>query len=955
MAIAGEFLPPVVTRLTMNLDGFLAGLAEAKAALSAFKDSAGDIDLGLGIRTGDIALTIGELKLMQIAVSSLTDANYSLAISETAAAGAANGGYRAWFRNGTIIHWLISGTAELAAVLLPATVAFASFAFVWLQGATNIYEHLNALFDATEALGQSSGKTYGEMLGLSGVFQRMQNAADPQVYQALGAALELARESSGGLAVEGQKLGVVFDTFLAKVVTDFSKAGQAGSTLNLALGHMEPDAIELARVFGNLGAALVSLATQMPGLAEFLLGSLADILDLIKVVVELTGQFHYMGITLLTLAIGYEEFNRWGALVVSGLSKIGLATTNVEGKWYSLTHTTTVFLNLFRALPLAFSFVVQGLGNVMSRMTIFGEGWTNLGSKVTSAGERMEETVAGVSLGTAVWITVAVAAAAAIGYLVYRLATAKNAAQKYSAALEQAATTTTRDTALFTMLSDSIFNLAQRANASGSGAAAALQAMHAKIDGTTEGVLQLGAGLGRTGRAVTDIGTAMKDQSAQQAYTQGMIQLAKDSNTATSNAQMLARTLHISVPEAMALAQIAGVNLTKTLRTQNGAWTDLGQKVADQLAGFRAMGAASGEVGHDMQMVAVQEGLAASKMQQVEQAFQQFMQNVTGGTAGLSQLVTSIAQMGHVTAHTAENLGTAASISESVKQEADAIAHYGSTGAQAMTNFDQVVGSSIPQLVQWFQTAQAEGAITAPKFQQAIYDMIAPMLPFAAKSKEAQTELVALAQAGNANITTFPQLVAAIQAAHGHLGGLQSIVTSTTSNMADLSKVAQNLGNVVDSDLTSAIVNAWTNFYHLDGAVKTLTEDQQKYGDNSNVTARAAQHVAQVLQEIQQHAQSTTRAIDQQTEATRRLKAAMDQLHSRWITIHVQEAIAVHEHGGVPGPGGAPVPRSETGAGSAETSSAVYLDGKKVGRVISKNAVKTQKRSGTNQMQKRRR
>lgn len=159
----------------------------------------------------------------------------ALALANRAAAdsaGNAGAAFRIWGTGirltGTALHWLVAGTMELLAVLIPATVAAGAWAAVWMQGATNVVEHMNAVYTATEAMANAGAKTAGQMVGLGRALQDAQNKANPDVYQALGAAINLVKESSGGLAQTGLQVGRIFDTFMAKVVYDFSAAGGAG-------------------------------------------------------------------------------------------------------------------------------------------------------------------------------------------------------------------------------------------------------------------------------------------------------------------------------------------------------------------------------------------------------------------------------------------------------------------------------------------------------------------------------------------------------------------------------------------------------------------------------------------------------------------------------------------------------------------------------------------------------
>ena len=101
---------------------------------------------------------------------------------------------------GGALHWLIAGFAELMAVVIPATVAAGAWAAVWLQGATNVVQHMQAVYTATEATANIFHMTAGQAVGLGSALQKAQDAANPNVYQALGSAILTVREHFGGLA-----------------------------------------------------------------------------------------------------------------------------------------------------------------------------------------------------------------------------------------------------------------------------------------------------------------------------------------------------------------------------------------------------------------------------------------------------------------------------------------------------------------------------------------------------------------------------------------------------------------------------------------------------------------------------------------------------------------------------------------------------------------------------------
>jgi hypothetical protein len=346
-SFAGDW-QSAVAQANADLENATSHIEASGAAINSFGEDA----------AGAIA------PLRALADASGTDVAAAMNKTDQAAKEGANT-FRLWgtgIRVGaTALHAVISSMVEFAAVAIPATVAAGAWAFAWTQGAQNIYQHMTSLFTATEALGQASGQTMGEMLGLNGVWQKIQNEANPDVYAAMGAGLNILKESFGNLAEEGLKVGKIFDAFGAKLVYDFSAAGGAGARMNGLLANMVPDLVEIGQIFGNLGHALLGFVAQMPGLAEVMLAGLAGVTHLAASLIDLAGHFKIAGASAITLLFAFHEFNTWGSVAVGALSKMGLATEELSGGFFSLERAAGILRNVFGILPAIISRVGSGI------------------------------------------------------------------------------------------------------------------------------------------------------------------------------------------------------------------------------------------------------------------------------------------------------------------------------------------------------------------------------------------------------------------------------------------------------------------------------------------------------------------------------------------------------------------------------------------------------------------
>ncbi len=813
----------------------IEGIGEAadKAAAVINASSAADA-AALGIvedAANDVAGARGDAgpKAARLAGSLFVAAGSSLALAGgMGAAGDKTGRTYRWLNlSSNAIHWIISGTAELLAVLLPATVAAGAWAAVWLQGTTNVYQHIMSVYGATEAMANAGAETAGQMLGLGHALQTAQNAANPDVYQALGGAINLVRESAGGLATVGLEVGKIFDTFMAKVVYDFSAAGQAGQTMGQLLHAMIPDLVEIGQVFGNIGAALASFASQMPGLAEVLLGLLAGLTDVLKVVIEVAGEFRIFGVSVLTVGMAIEEFNRWGSLLVGLFGRMGLASTKLSGGLGSYFITGGRFIgilkNMIAVLPMA-GFAIASLA---SKIPVLGAALVGSTADVEASRAAFAEWVGELSAAETLGI---VGAAAGLGVLTYWLVSSKSATQEFTDSLQKAALAASNLDVL-SVIGQNMGKIQAATNQ-------ATQALNGLNDAGKESASSAGTVASSWKGAAGALASA-RETSAQ--LSAGMVQQVSDAGTVVTGANAIAKAYGLTVPEAMMLATQAGVSLTGAVVNQKGQWTALGEKVREAVSGYAAMGQSSGALGNDMLALAIQTGLAGTKVSALNQAWDSFMGNLTGGTSALAGMVESMKNIGTGVASVKENPAESTSaINASTSKFANDLTTMGTKGAAAWQNFDQVVGETGPQVADWLRTAAAEGALGAHAFgtlNQAALDLVSGLVPLASKSKAAQAEVLGLAQDAGFTGTTFKQLKDDTDKTHASLGGLTRIIDGATVKMGNMASVAQQLGDVMNNQVASAISNAALQATGFNTDASNLTEALAHNGNYGGHTA----------------------------------------------------------------------------------------------------------------------
>jgi phage-related tail protein len=448
---------------------------------------------------------------------------------------------------------------------------------------------------------------------------------------------------------------------------------------------------------------------------------------------------------------------------------------------------------------------------------------------------------------------------------------------------------------------------------------------------------------------------------------------------------LLAKTYGTTFVGALALADAANVKLASGITGTGQAAMVARMQIASLVQGYASMGQPIGAVGADMTALAIQSGLASSQVSNLNSAWDQFQGNLTSGTGNLAGLATSLAQVGVKVADFKNNLGTASGISATVNQFAQSLKNFGTTGAAAWTNFDQVVGSTAPQLMDWLRTAGAEGAVSASQFKAAGLDMASALVPLAADSKTAQAEVMGLVQQFDPAIQTFAQLKSVIASSGSSFSGLSGIVGNATQKMANMQSVAETLGNVLNSALLSALSAATVQASGAGAAMQKYAQDLMASGSAASSTQgayagvmkslenlglsaqQAAALIAQVTSSIDAVPSSKTSTIYVNTVYTQAGAAANPSQYTRlpghaagtpaaapgWAWVGEQGPELVRFRGGE-----TVLPNSVStgyagGAGGFVNHVHVHLDGREIYSAVQKQSLGTQRRTGHNGMQRR--
>lgn len=225
-------------------------------------------------------------------------------------------------RNWNVIHYAIMGTNEILATLGPATVAAGAAALVGMQGGEQVIPRIQAVFNASESLGDSLGVTAGQAWGIkSSPLQTAQNLATGSAFELTGAGVNIAKAGGGAFAQLGSNTVAMFDRFAANLTKEFQQG--MGTKLAGIVSGGTGDLQEFGDVFGNLGHLFMNLAPNLPGVGQDYLATLKGITG---GAARLTG---FMG-GFMGPVLGFEAAARLGTPLVGGvgaaLGKVGLGT-----------------------------------------------------------------------------------------------------------------------------------------------------------------------------------------------------------------------------------------------------------------------------------------------------------------------------------------------------------------------------------------------------------------------------------------------------------------------------------------------------------------------------------------------------------------------------------------------------------------------------------------------------
>jgi hypothetical protein len=737
-----------------------------------------------------------------------------------------------------IIHSIFMLSMEFLAVAIPALIAFGAAADDQLQGWSDMYTRMSAINVVGQSIGQTFGKTDGQILGLGDSLQKAQNAVQTQVYEILGAAISVmsgniagatdkTSKFADGFNAMGTSVTKTMDQFAAKVAVDLGTSTEQYIGL---INKGAQDLTEFGEILGNVGHAILNFASNMPGLAEIVLKVITGISSLILWVSKLPGP-------LITVVMAIEEAYRWSGYLAAVFGLVGSAITMLG------TLGLPILAAIGANISKMFASVVTGAAGAIANLTRItatvagGLGFDAAADAIEGAGTGMVTSLTGVAeFLTGPWgiaIGLAVGALVVLGVWISNTKTqtqqwtdSMDSVVQKSEGLAQIGATygaLTAVTQQFTVAQKNVNTVLSNKSAA---------------ENTAFAQKEMNEGMGEGTAIAQQYSMALnKAQGQSSVLSAAQKTLTQDFGTENSNVGMLARMYGISYTSAAILAGQANANLTQTMQGNTVAAKNNLQMVKDYVAGLGGMGEISGALGSDIDAVTVDAALQGTQVQKLTTAWSDVMTMVQAPSAGFLGLAQSLETF-NSDAQTAG--ATMTGLGGTVGKVSTTFPKMNSASIQLQQDFNQSASAAQTMIGSLYETAAVTGS-NGPLIQ-GIKDTIAVLIPMAGKNQAAAAQIHVLAQEafgpGGATMS-MSQLAKAVGKTKDPLDNLYKISGQAAGELADLGQDAQNLADTVQTSLNQTLVTAAQALTGVSANTATYLKDLQNLGASSPVTQAA--------------------------------------------------------------------------------------------------------------------
>lgn len=641
-----------------------------------------------------------------------------------------------------VVHLLVDAGAEILAVWIPAAAAMAAFGVAASDAAKNVYTHMQNLHTVMDATNKVIPPMTGHM-------EKLHDAVRPAVYQIFGDALTVMNSRAG--LFHDLALGTA--GVMTHLAARMTVAITSGKGISEFMKNAVPNVAKLGDSFGNLFGIIGNILHVMPGYAQILLD---------------------FGDNLLKLA-------EWASKAGEPLLKIGLA---VHGfiVWAGLGVAAAYFMSkaiiFFGAT--AIGGALKSMGIFIARLIFL----TVTEGIATGATFAFSAALEAISANPLFWIGAAIGALAG---LVLWFSRSENATQKWGDNLQKNIDNASNATQGITLTQTALSSVNDRLNASFNKLA------------TTQKY-----------QTVTNVHTGEQSRVLTQSYIDQMKTIDALRGQQHRFGAELVFSQHRMAglskaydgqANAMGLLNAAGVTEQEWQQQNAEGWAIIIQKINATIAGYKAMGQTGGALGNDLAIL--DRGITDQyqAMQKLNQAWDQFISDLTGGQNAFDTTVQGIQTLSSAfdkagkngqTVHT--TVGKLKDGFTLVKAPIDSLSKSGIALNQAFTQ--QV--SNTNALIDTWRTAGVSGAM----FSRGVKDSIAPLVRYARGSAEATAQLIALAREGGAPaITSMKGLVKWLGNTHDSLRTVQHVTNLATIQESLLTGAMRGQGKYIADSL----------------------------------------------------------------------------------------------------------------------------------------------------------
>lgn len=779
---------------------------------------------------------------------------------------------------GTAIHLVVMGVAEFLAVFLPAMYAAAAGAYVMAQGAQLVAQHVSGLYTATESLGPMLNTTAGDMLGLGHSIQTAQDLANPGVFELFGEAigginaysgtaklglngLQVSAKGAAGGLTDFSQVGLdvthMLDAFGAKVVADLQ--GPLGGTLHQLVGSATSDLQAFGQILGNLGHAILGLAAAMPGLAEVILHVIDGFTALIKWVSQLPAG-------LLTAIFVIEEMYRWSGLLAGafGLLGRGIALLGTLG--------IPVFIAIGRNVATMVGNVIAGVSNMVANFGLLLSKIGLIGEDGVQSIAKFRNVLAGmVGFMSGPWGVAIGLSIVAVGAFIFWMSRAKTATEEWINSAQQAVAKASNLQVLNVIaqqMAQSQIKLAAantQLNSANAEMTKGASAAAAKITQQQDALIKQGQAAGQAA-GMTQTYTQKQIEGSNAAADAGnkinqltsfQRNLVLEQTHVVEGASQISKAYGVDLVTALGLADMAGVKLESSIGKNGQLTAQAAIQIGALVLGYEKMDQTGGILANTMGAVNVQAGLQATKVQQANQAWDQFIQMGTGLTGSFAQFNLDLGQMGN----SADLVGRkivafTGTTGQSVSQIATALKSFGQSSAQTWLAYNQSI-TQANTFTDSLRVAAAAGVVSQKQYGEGIAGVVQQLEPYATKSKAALAELMMISQeAGGPAYNTTKGLTGNYQdlknwtdqnaVSSGKFAGLLNTLTEKLTNV---SKVAQGFAGTLQSDVLNAMAQAGAGTTKITTLTEAYTNSLTKNGAQAPQTKSAQDALTKALEQ----------------------------------------------------------------------------------------------------------